>query len=402
MASDDLTRPLGLAPPEPAAGRGRPWLLPVASVAGGMVVLAALVWLTLSRDPLAGEPMAVARIERAPITVESVTAPPPPRAEAGDVAPPSREARTRQTARELEQDSGVRVMRPGGSSAPGSLVIRVPDTANAQRLAAANDKRLVERGKHGLLPKVGADGARPAEVYARPLTPQQRSAAVRVAIVVGGLGIGGQSTGDAIRKLPPSVSLAFAPYGAELERQATQAREDGHEVLVQAPMEPFDYPDNDPGPKTLLVAATPEQNQDRLHWMLGRVPGAIGVVNYMGGRFTATEPAIAPVVRELGGRGLLYLDDGSSGRSLAAQVASGVGTAGARADVVIDAVQRGPEIDQALARLESLARQNGHAIGFASALPVSVERIARWLRQAEARGVTLVPVSALAPLPRRS
>ena len=31
-----------------------------------------------------------------------------------------------------------------------------------------------------------------------------------------------------------------------------RAREAGHEVLLEVPMEPFDYPDNDPGPQTLL------------------------------------------------------------------------------------------------------------------------------------------------------
>jgi hypothetical protein len=405
MAPDDLTRPLGLpqAPPEPAAVGSRLPLLAYATA--GVALMAAAVWLTLNRDPLGGEPMVVSRIERAPITVQR-----PPSAPAQETAAPPAEtpageqvaARTRQTARELEEQAGVRVMRPGGASAPGALVIRVPDAPDRERLAPANDKRLTERGRHGNLPKIGPDGARPSEVYARPLTAQQRAASVRVAIVIGGLGIGSQSTADAIRKLPPSISLAFAPYGTELDRQVGKAREDGHEVLVQVPMEPFDYPDNDPGPKTLLAGAPAEQNQDRLHWALGRVPGAIGIVNYMGGRFTAQEGPLAQVLREVGQRGLVYVDDGTSGRSVAAQVAGAVGTAGARADVMIDLVQKGPEIDRALARLESLARERGSAIGFASALPVSVDRIARWLRQAESRGVTLVPVSALAALPPRS
>ena len=36
-------------------------------------------------------------------------------------------------------------------------------------------------------------------------------------------------------------------------RQTQRARSEGHELFLQAPMEPFDYPDNDPGPQTLLV-----------------------------------------------------------------------------------------------------------------------------------------------------
>ena len=87
-------------------------------------------------------------------------------------------------------------------------------------------------------------------------------------------------------------------------------------------MEPFDYPDNDPGPQTLLVSLTPEQNVDRLHWLMSRFQGYVGISNFMGARFTASEPALAPVLKEASQRGLIYVDDGSSHRSLAGQVAS--------------------------------------------------------------------------------
>lgn len=40
-------------------------------------------------------------------------------------------------------------------------------------------------------------------------------------------------------------------------KTATRAREAGHEILLQLPMEPFDYPDSDPGPQTLLASAAP-------------------------------------------------------------------------------------------------------------------------------------------------
>jgi uncharacterized protein len=402
MSPDDLTRPLGMPAPAEAAPARRHWVLPAIYASLGVAVMALAVWLTLARDPLGGEPVAVARIEK----VRTAALPPQPGAQAAReeaaAETPSSPPPPRQTAREMEESSGVRVMRPGNASAPGSVIIRVPDASQATRLAAANDKRITERGRHGNMPKLGPDGLRAADVYARPLTAAQRAGTVRIAIVVGGLGIGSQTTADAVRRLPENISLAFAPYGSELERQVSQARDAGHEVLIHAPMEPFDFPDNDPGPKTLMASAATDQNTDKLHWLLSRVQGAVGVVNYMGARLTSTEPALAPVVREIGQRGLFVLDDGSSGRSLVGQVAGGTGVASARADVVLDAVQKGPEIDQALARLETVARQKGSAVGFAMALPVSVERIARWARAAEGRGITIVPVSALAPLPRRS
>jgi hypothetical protein len=41
-----------------------------------------------------------------------------------------------------------------------------------------------------------------------------------------------------------------------------------------------------------------------------------------------------------------------------------------------------------------MARDNGIAVGVASALPVSIARIAKWAKLAEARGFVLVPISA--------
>jgi polysaccharide deacetylase 2 family uncharacterized protein YibQ len=191
------------------------------------------------------------------------------------------------------------------------------------------------------------------------------------------------------------VTLAFTPYGADLARWIARARGAGHEILLQLPMEPFDYPDNDPGPQTLLSSLSLEQNLDRLHWFLSRFQGYIGVTNFMGARFTSSEAALAPVLRDLAKRGLVYLDDGSSPRSLAQTVAGSVKLPFLKADVVVDAAPNWAAIDAALDRLEKLAAERGFAVGSASALPISIERIARWVKAAEGRGIRVVPLSVV-------
>jgi hypothetical protein len=224
----------------------------------------------------------------------------------------------------------------------------------------------------------------------------ERPNAPRIAIVVTGLGISALGTSDALAKLPGPVTLGFAPYGADLERLAARARDAGHELLVQVPMEPFDYPDNDPGPQTLLTSLSPNQNIDRLHWLMSRLQGYVGIANYMGGRFTASDAALAPVLHEAAKRGLIYVEDGSSARSLAGQIASANNLAYVKADLTIDAVPNSAEIDRALARLEKTARERGFAVGTANALPASIDRIAAWAKAAEIRGIALVPISAVA------
>jgi len=332
-----------------------------------------------------GEPFAVARIEQ-----------PPGQSGAPAATSAKTDAAQAANADEIEADSGVKVVRSGGAGPGGSMIIDVPQ-ALTLRLPPAPDRRLAEKSRFGLLPRVGADGARPADVYARPVfaSAKLRPGAPRVALLVGGLGLNPASTSDAIARLPAAVSLGFAPYGDDLEGEAAAAREAGHETLLQSPMEPITYPSDNPGPHTLLTGASDADNLDSLRWQMGRFVGYAGVVNHLGGKFTADARALAPALSEIAARGLFYLDDGSSPRSLVHDVAPTLGLASAAADAVVDADAAPAAIDAALTRLEALARARGAAIGVATALPSSLDRIARWSAGLEARGVELVPVSAL-------
>jgi polysaccharide deacetylase 2 family uncharacterized protein YibQ len=122
----------------------------------------------------------------------------------------------------------------------------------------------------------------------------------------------------------------------------------------------------------------------------------------MGARFTSTEQGLGPVMKETGKRGLIYFDDGSSPRSLAGQIAGANNLPFVKADIALDAVSEPSHIDQALMRLEAAARERGSAVGVAAAVPGTIERLAKWTKAAESRGVVLVPISAVAVKPKSS
>jgi hypothetical protein len=226
--------------------------------------------------------------------------------------------------------------------------------------------------------------------------PANRKDAPRIAIIIGGIGISASGTADAFSMLPPAVTFALAPYSADVEKLAERARAERHEVLLQTPMEPFDYPDNDPGPQTLLTTLTPEQNIDRLHWLMSRFKGYVGIDSFMGARFTAAQPALTPVLQETAKRGLIFVDASVSNRSVAGQIAGHQSLPFAKADMILDAVPTPVEIDRALARLELTARENGTAVGLATAQPGTVARIADWAKKVESRGFVLVPITMVA------
>lgn len=387
----ELNRPLGRDRTEPHGKPWGRWLVMAFACLVGLGWASILLIVALKRDPDGGEPIVTALIEKRAAPADAA---PGASADAGSSPEATRTARTQSSARQLETESGVTVVRPG-SEAPGAIVITIPDSETPITLAPAPDPRLVERTRHGLLPKIGPDGATPAQVYARPEGPPPAGKVNgRIALLVGGLGISQSGTAEAIAKLPGAVSLAFAPYGAELDRSVQRARGEGHEVFLQVPMEPFDYPESDPGPHTLLAGPKSADNIDRLHWALGRFTGYVGIVNFLGGRLTSDENAISPILRELAGRGLMVVDDGSSARSLLASSAQRARIPALKVDRAIDNVARPDAIDKELAALEALARDQGVAIASASALPVSIERIARWVQSLEAKGLIIVPMSA--------
>jgi polysaccharide deacetylase 2 family uncharacterized protein YibQ len=259
-------------------------------------------------------------------------------------------------------------------------------------MMAGIDQRLLEKSRYGMIPVV-ADGLKPFTVYAAEADRAKAAKMPVVAIVIGGLGVGVAKTADAIMKLPPAVTLAFTPYGSDPGKLAERARAQRHELLLQIPMEPFDYPDNDPGPQTLLATLGPEQNLDRLYWHLSRFQGYAGIANFMGARFVATDAVMQPVIREAAKRGLSYFDDGASPRSVAPSLAVAQALPFAKADISIDAVPTSAEIDRALAKLESLAKERGIAVGVASALPISIERIGAWIKALDSHGIMLVPLT---------
>jgi polysaccharide deacetylase 2 family uncharacterized protein YibQ len=117
-------------------------------------------------------------------------------------------------------------------------------------------------------------------------------------------------------------------------------------------------------------------------------------MNYMGAKFTADAGPLAPVIREIGQRGLMYLDDGSSAGSRAAEVA-GSSTPFVRADLVLDADLSAGAIDQNLSQLRAIAQQRGYAIATATAFPITIDRIAAFAQAAAQKGITIVPISAL-------
>jgi polysaccharide deacetylase 2 family uncharacterized protein YibQ len=238
---------------------------------------------------------------------------------------------------------------------------------------------------------IAPDGRVPAQAYARPFRSNGKP---RVALIVGGLGLNAVTTRAAIERLPAEVTLSFVPYAQGLQGWIDLARAQGHEVMIEIPMEPTGYPDNDPGPQTLLSNGSAEDIQAKMDWLLGRATGYFGVTNYLGDRFVTSDAGTSAFLAILRQRGLAFMDDGSARRRPGAW-------ARASADRVIDQQQTPAAIVAQLNALEALAKSRGSALGTGFSYPVTVEAAARWTAGLEARGLQLAPASAMTQRPGR-
>ncbi len=260
-------------------------------------------------------------------------------------------------------------------------------------MVRAPDIGLVEDSAEGMLPKIGENGRKPWQVYARPFNIADKRP--RVALVITGLGMSRTATDSVIHKMPSAVTLAFEAQSPVVGAWMARARQDKHETLLSVPMEPFDYPKSDPGPGSLLTNLPDDENLQRLYRSMRKGTGYVGITTSTGSRFTTNPSKLTPIIEVINQRGLLAFDTRVAPQSTFNELARRVHIPSAISTLQVDADPQPEAIDAALSQLEQTAKLTGGAIGVASPLPVTVERLALWVEQLSSRGIALAPLSAM-------
>lgn len=258
-------------------------------------------------------------------------------------------------------------------------------------LSPAPAPGLTRESAQGPLPIVGPDGREAWQVYARPFNPADTRP--RLAIVISGLGLSDLATEKALSELPPAVTLSFLPSAGNTAHWLKIAREKGHETLLDLSLESFADPRQYVGPRTLFTALDPSQSLDRLHWVMSRGTGYIGLTTYMGIRAARSPAELEPILREIKLRGLAFFDARTTEEKTARGLAAQLMVPHAFADRILDAQLSAGAIEDVLSNLAGLAKRRGSAIGLGSAYPETISVLARWLKHQ--KSVDIVPLSAV-------
>jgi uncharacterized protein len=397
MPMDELKQPLRRRSLFERLWSRRPGPVVVAYMLTATLFSGAWLWASRIPHPFAGEPVVVALIPPAEDISTAST----------DVADQnsSNVSEVPQTKQAPDPPADEQAIPEALPNDPAAMESPAEPAANTQEavvvissrrgLTPAPAEGFVEITQQGALPKIGTGTKTPAQIYARAVSLNViHSDAPKIAIVLGGMGLNASLTARAIRDLPPDVTLAFAPYGNDLQSQVNTARREGHEVMLQVPLEPVGFPASNPGPKTLLADGDKGENTDSLHWHMTRFTGYVGLINYMGGRFLASAPALTPLMAEMRKRGLLFVEDGSLPLSATSAVAKSTHAEARRANTVIDSDPTPQSIASSLQLLEQEAQTNGFAIGTGSGLEVTIDAVRDWAKDASDRGIVIIPVSA--------
>jgi polysaccharide deacetylase 2 family uncharacterized protein YibQ len=218
----------------------------------------------------------------------------------------------------------------------------------------------------------------------------------KIALIVNGLGQKPDSLDTILTSLPPHVTLSFSPYANNVKAQIEKSSQAGFQSLLQVPMEPLGFPNQDPGPRSLLVGASTNDNIENLEWVLKQSSHSIGVTTLMGSAFVQDIHALTPVLSLLSEKGLIFVDSlAGTGRSVVSHISKQTQTPYVPVDLKIDDALSETEIDKQLRALEIISKEFGYAVGTLSPYPLSLKKITEWSQTLRRNNIALTPISSI-------
>lgn len=195
--------------------------------------------------------------------------------------------------------------------------------------------------------------------------------------------------------LPAEVGVAVLPFLPKSAETATALYKAGHEVWLHLPMEPQNYPKDDPGPGAILVSMTTEELRTTVHTALNNIPHAVGVNNHMGSKATADLKTMTWIMQELSIRNMAFIDSRTTIRTVAEEAARAQGVPTNRRHVFLDNERSASAIRKQLAEAVYRSRMEGEIIAIGHLDPVTVEVLTADLPGLASRGADLVNPSDL-------
>lgn len=196
--------------------------------------------------------------------------------------------------------------------------------------------------------------------------------------------------------LPGPVAIAVLPHTAYSTRLAERATTRGKVVMLHAPM--TNHGGRRTGPGTLSADMDHDRFLQVLRADLEAVPQARGVNNHMGSELTEQPLPMSWLMRELGQRGLFFVDSRTTRFTTAERQARAQGLPHLRRHVFLDHSRDPAEIHAQFERWLALARKQGLAVAIGHPYPETLAMLERRLPGLLLQGINLISVAEAATL----
>ncbi len=268
----------------------------------------------------------------------------------------------------------------GGGAFPTSALPRAPFSD------------ITRNSPYGRVPKISATGKKAVTSYARPFSPA--AGKNQVAVIIGGLGIDRNLTRRIINETPSEITLSFAAHANGLQTMINQARERGHEVIIELPMEGHNFNPADPGSdRALKTDNSAAINIRNLDWLMSRAQGYFAVTNYNGGKLLARNDVMMPILAHLSDSGLGLIYDGSESLGALPALSASSNLPYTQAFSIIDSQSNIAAIKTELDQLNAVSNAGATQIGIGFALPETLLALKSWVVTLENSSTELAPAS---------
>ncbi|MBY0580392.1 MAG: divergent polysaccharide deacetylase family protein [Rickettsiales bacterium] len=199
-----------------------------------------------------------------------------------------------------------------------------------------------------------------------------------ISILVAGLGLDKEIVDRALLRLPKSISLGFVPYASHFDYPDINDRD----LLMNIPMETYDYFFKDNGPYSLICKLGVDNNSKRLEYIISKS-------NDFNGYYTEMDESFTDDIRDLNfllkrisetNKHILYNDPKEIKSFRDVAIKFGMKDRILRVDSVINQKMSEIELIKRLDDLKLIASARGHAIVIINASINNIDILEKWIK----------------------
>ncbi len=209
-----------------------------------------------------------------------------------------------------------------------------------------------------------------------------------IAIIIDGIGF---LNPNSKLDLPAQVALGMPSY-VPYKEYANNPLIMKHNILLNIPLEPINYPEDDPDPEALLIENGDQENLARLGTILDRAQNYHAVYSSYDEKYTNSNKEAKDLLRSLKNKKIIYLSGLTDKNALIYQIANKINFSILENDIILDSTISREEISAKLLELERQAQNSGAAVAIGGSYPVTIELLNEWIPKLADKGIKLLSI----------